>query len=657
MDATSPRRPPGMESPTLKFPQSEGSPLHPVSPRRINQQRMTGSPVPPEFPHLQTRKERSGSDVQSKVEFLNRLSGIGGTSPLPRSSTTTAAIQRAILGREEAENALQEAISELSESKSRERRVSERLESLLEELHSRKERQSHERSLFEKEVRKARKEAFRAGSAVVKAQEEIKSCRAEIKALREEVLAEREGKDQAKQEAFERAYTLAGLTEEVEVLRDKVKASEAGNQSDLLEARAEAMCGELPENHTSVAGRESISSTASRGVKRVQPDSLDDSSPARKKNYSPRPSSNLRPASPVESREMEQKDGNDSLQDLKNDLLWEKRQRQKAEDMIHFLKMECQFKQCSCRVAERQGVKYIHDSDWAVIAEEEEDGNEEKANEQQNPEPQEPQQREQTPSVSQTTPAPHEYSMNTTRADDSAFEGQQPPDTVMTFCPDTGTFRALPSPRKDSSTRESEPLREESPLRLEEISASRGVTPQPIAHSTPLLGPEHQAAGNQTATDISEINIEPRQVPPSKASAESMSVANDARTKNPAPPAHSVKRYETPVTREPFSTLSNTTGNRRQNSNTTTTKVPLVSERSSNDAFSLVPGTPVSREEALAQIRARRTRTQSALKRSASANDANTRSQATGAATMRLSKAESAAMQARIGRRGVSGAY
>ncbi|KAJ5945482.1 hypothetical protein N7516_005650 [Penicillium verrucosum] len=50
--------------------------------------------------------------------------------------------------------------------------------------------------------------------------------------------AEREAKDKAKQEAFERAYALAGLTEELEVLKEKFRALETDNRSSTLEVRA-----------------------------------------------------------------------------------------------------------------------------------------------------------------------------------------------------------------------------------------------------------------------------------------------------------------------------------------------------------------------------------------------------------------------------------
>ena len=67
----------------------------------------------------------------------------------------------------------------------------------MEELQTVKERQAHERQVFEKEVRRARKDAFKAGSNLVKAQEDLKEARVEVTTLKAEVDKERSGKEQA----------------------------------------------------------------------------------------------------------------------------------------------------------------------------------------------------------------------------------------------------------------------------------------------------------------------------------------------------------------------------------------------------------------------------------------------------------------------------
>jgi hypothetical protein len=46
---------------------------------------------------------------------------------------------------------------------------------------------------------------------------------------------------------------------------------------------------------------------------------------------------------------------------LQQELATEKRLRERAQDQIEFMKMECQFQCCSCRIAENKGKTYVHD--------------------------------------------------------------------------------------------------------------------------------------------------------------------------------------------------------------------------------------------------------------------------------------------------------
>jgi len=52
------------------------------------------------------------------------------------------------------------------------------------------------------------------------------------------------------------------------------------------------------------------------------------------------------------------------LKVLQEELALERRLRQKAVDQIDFMKMECQFLSCSCRLAEQRGKKYVHDASF-----------------------------------------------------------------------------------------------------------------------------------------------------------------------------------------------------------------------------------------------------------------------------------------------------
>ncbi|KAL1963649.1 hypothetical protein VTN77DRAFT_7970 [Rasamsonia byssochlamydoides] len=602
-----------MESPTVKPLSPSKTPLLPASPERMNQQK----PSSPSMPADLLQKQ---SDVQAKIAFINGLSQAGSPAPTQQPSTSTsaassssnsAALQRAILGREEAESALARANAQLAEAQSRERRISERLESLLEELQATKERQAHERSLFEKEVRKARKEAFRASSTLVKIQEELKISKREVKALKEEVQSEREAKEKAKQEAFERAYALAGLTEELQSLKDQLQSLQADKQaddrSDALEARAKEMhedsAGKLPiergDNATTTPTprRPKRSADESELVEGsgsgVDSGARDDETPSKKIRLSRR-ASNKENQDP-ETVESER----DLIEDLKTEIKWERRLRQKAEDMVHFLKMECQFKRCSCRVAESQGVRYVHDKEWDNLCKE--------------------QQREQ-PAVSESTftsshspPTPRERSGNEFDKGMSAPEEEEP---LITFSPTTGTFRSVPSPQRGMQSQ----LHEE-PLVLPEAPEPDAPPPR-LRHSA---SPQNDLEGIdfQDFQAQSEMQAEEPIQPPS--------------TIYDAPAQVAVDSAHVGVNSSEEALISPTEEGPHVVEHHSVKTVPLLPEdNQSRNPADIIPGTPLTREEALAQIRERRGRARSMMKRSASASEV--RSGDLGVTPMRGSK-------------------
>jgi hypothetical protein len=52
------------------------------------------------------------------------------------------------------------------------------------------------------------------------------------------------------------------------------------------------------------------------------------------------------------------------LQNLHEELNMERRLRERAQEQIDFMKMECQFQCCSCRIAEKGGHGYVHDASF-----------------------------------------------------------------------------------------------------------------------------------------------------------------------------------------------------------------------------------------------------------------------------------------------------
>lgn len=125
--------------PVFKVPPSPGFPLFPVSPERVNRQHLPQSPLLPSG--LSTSQEdsfispsKASSDVQGKVAQFNNLS----KEAIQRRKDNEAALRRAVVGREEAESETKRLKEEnkllqkeMEEGRSRERRVGERVESVM----------------------------------------------------------------------------------------------------------------------------------------------------------------------------------------------------------------------------------------------------------------------------------------------------------------------------------------------------------------------------------------------------------------------------------------------------------------------------------------------------------------------------------------------
>lgn len=122
--------------PVFRMPASPGTPLFPISPERANRQALSHSPSLPSNLHhpLQFAHSRENSDVQNKVAQFNSLS----KEAVQRRKDNEAAMRRAVLGREEAESEAKRwrdenrvLRKELEEGKTREKKVAERLESVM----------------------------------------------------------------------------------------------------------------------------------------------------------------------------------------------------------------------------------------------------------------------------------------------------------------------------------------------------------------------------------------------------------------------------------------------------------------------------------------------------------------------------------------------
>ncbi|RAL16707.1 uncharacterized protein BO97DRAFT_402361 [Aspergillus homomorphus CBS 101889] len=607
--------------------------LNPLSPERMNQQFTPNSPLASNILNLRGTHSKNLSDVQSKVAYLNGLSSRGNSpahAPQQQSASNSAALQRAILGREEAESALAHANSELAEAQSRERRISERLESLLEELQTAKERQAHERTVFEKEIRKARKEAFRAGSVVVKVQEDLKHARAEAKAFKDEAQVERRAKEQAKQEAFERAYALAGLTEEMEVLKEQLRAAEANIRSrsqkaqnlkigqqdagrmSLVEGDLALLLTPTPRRPKRVA-EDSVNSLLSRATK---PSPAHDTPPKRQRLSDVTPRAEAEEIALSEAQQ-------DKMEELERILKHERQLRTNAEDLIEFLRLECQFKRCSCRLTETEESDHVHEAGTVEGAEQEhetkvqEHGDHVVA-------PSRDESESHTHLGEPAGFAAQEDVIETIDEDDDLEEAQEieeeivedaedddddelQEEPIITFSPATGTFHTIPSPIRGSPRKQLHEAALRSPLaEVEDEVEAPAVTGSSVPkynlhrHETPydhIMDNEAPAFTSTPGTHRSSMVVDVPWDPV-------LPVVHDA------PPSHGHDDLK---------------------------KIPTRTDESASNRFADVPGTPISREEALAQIRARRGRTNT-MKRSISAGESALRSGGMGITPVRSAR-------------------
>ncbi|PLB48165.1 hypothetical protein P170DRAFT_410851 [Aspergillus steynii IBT 23096] len=609
-----------MESPT-KLLSSPTKALNPLSPERINQQQ-----PPPQSPsqsadifNLHRKSATAASDVQSKVAFLNNLSRTGSPAGAPQqSASAAAALQRAILGREEAESALSKASAQLSEAQSRERRISERLESLLEELQASKERKAHERTIFEKEIRKARKEAFRAGSTLVKTQEDLKEARAEAKGFKEELEVERKSKDKAKQEAFERAYAIAGLTEELEELKARLRAAEAKNNADPLKLHDRALRKEEGSRVSLAEGDLALLATpASRRPKRsadyladfpsedLQETPTKQTPPKRLRLSDVTPTADKT----VDPQEPPKQLAQAMVEKLKISLRLEKQLRENAEGLAEFLRMECQFRRCSCRIVEEldnvPAQAQIENASTEVKTE-----NGEKHN--QAPTRQTPNMELLDSSVPDQLPPVQHFPKNDSSAFQSIREKTPPPvkqapvglnddsdEPLITFSPITGTFQKIPSP-------------------------VRSAKKHPFI---PPMSPV-ESAKRQPTSPLAKYEITQEEEPAEDFEAES---AVRAPVRFSPTPAHTSRDHRPPMMeapkREPKKELKKEL-KKEPKKEETVKRVPLKKEGSMPDQSTTGSGTPISREAALAQIKARRNRANT-TKRSASAMETSRRAPGT----------------------------
>lgn len=375
--------------------------------------------------------------------------------------------------------------------------------------------------------------------------------------MREEVEAHQRKADGRDQEVFAAQFLNVGLEEELEKLKQQMKTAE--DERDTL--------------RTSLKEEELARIAAEGRIPLPVSKEQDEFSSPKKANRQLRRDSFKENEDPLAGMETEENS-------LDEDLAFERKLRQKAEEQIDFMKMECQFRCCSCRIAEGQGQPFVHDDRVALhTAAQTTDVDEEASHEAPGPaytsappeekeasEPQQPHEQETPQSAFKLATPPKSPTPTSTprfqteqlpsTPHTSDVQSAQAPETLLQFSPTSGTFYSAPAPLQPSTPAEPSPCPDipQTPTALLRFSPqiSLGASQILPKATSPPSSPAHH-----------RYPTTPRPLP--------------------APPVHSSRVTQT-----------------------VTTTIPLAIPLSP-----FTPGSTMTREEALEQIRQRRGRARS----------------------------------------------
>ncbi|KAF1844267.1 uncharacterized protein K460DRAFT_388124 [Cucurbitaria berberidis CBS 394.84] len=300
---------------------------------------------------------------------------------------------------------------------------------------------------YKKKWMDANKENLRATSMIPTLQTKIQGLQRNVQRAESDVKFKTEEAAKYQNQVYSLQVELEGvnarLGEEVQTLKDKLS---------LIEGERDALRTSLKEEEVMrVAGEGHIALPAA-GID--EDDEFGSPPPSPRKQYTfQRMDDDKENVSP--------RKGAVELRFIQQELATERRLRERAQDQIDFMKMECQFQCCSCRIAENKGQKYIHDNVYAtemqlikmsvpaftppasnqgddqmdiiVIKQEPID------DERPMTPPSEPSMRQEQ-DLDNTEQTDNDTVMANSQAND--------PEATVTFSPSTGTFRSIPSPVK-----------------------------------------------------------------------------------------------------------------------------------------------------------------------------------------------------------------
>lgn len=463
-----------------------------------------------------------------------------------------------------------------------------------EELHRAKETHSHAQGLYEKEIRKARKEAFKSSSALVKMQEELKATRNSLRITQSGLDSEKIKVSKREQEAFQAEYKLIGVQEELQKAKEQMK---------VVEEERDALKTSLKEEEVArIAAEGRIALPASNPGEEDEFDSPK-KSPSKLRRMESSDKENVVPPTPVKNVE---------LKAVHEQLAAERRRRERAEDTVEFMKMECQFQCCSCRMAELNGDNYIHDDTF----------------EKEMAKIKESLPVTMTPPISEgddmdvdavsKRPAPVNISRPATPPQSATMTDEQ---RELLFSPTTGTFRSVPSPAKgeeqpqiddtimtEASAPEPAPT-EPAPAEDEVAAASADGSRPPSPPRTPAVerGRSATSHGHYGSRRDSPNEQDDQPADPSQTPANHFHRTVTTTTTIPI-------CFDSPKPVQHFHTISRSTFARAAADSAFATPTAAEKRSSSGAGLNRTPSTkdrPFDREAALEQIQARRRRARS----------------------------------------------
>lgn len=275
------------------------------------------------------------------------------------------------------------------------------------------------------------KELLRKSGQVPTLQAKIQGLERNIKRAESDVKFKTEEAAKYQGQLYSVEVELEGVTarleEEIQTLKDRLKLVES--ERDTLKASYK---------------EEDVHKFALEGQLTLPAGTNDEEDELKSPTRSPRKPRNIQRDDEDKENQSPRKPAVD-LRFLQQELAAERRYRSRAEDQVEFMKMECQFQCCSCRIAENKSKTFTHDNSYAAQMEAIKasvpaltppasvngDVMDVEMNESDAKRPRTP------PSEEQTS----EHTVVVHPQDDKA-------EKLTVFSPTTGTFKKIPSPLK-----------------------------------------------------------------------------------------------------------------------------------------------------------------------------------------------------------------